>query len=110
MASKYIKGDMVSVISGKYKGVRGTIKQLFVREQKAIVEGVNIVKRHMKPSKMNPDGGIISMEKPISLSNLLHYCEKKQKVSRVGFKKLEDGKKVRFLKCSGEILKVNTSK
>lgn len=97
------KGDKVMVISGKDKGKTGVILAAFPKKDRVLVEGVNIVKKHSKPSQMNPQGGIISQEAPIHVSNVMPIDPKSGEPTRVGFK-MEDGKKVRVAKKSGEVL------
>ena len=97
------KGDKVQVISGKDKGKQGVILAAFPKESRVIVEGVNIVKKHSKPSQLNPQGGIITKEAPIHVSNVMILDPKTGEPTRVGFK-VEDGKKVRIAKKSGELL------
>ncbi len=100
---KIKKGDSVFVISGKDKGKIGKVLKMLVEKDKAIVQGVNIAKKHTKPSQTNK-GGIESIEMPIHISNLSSLDPKSNKGSRVGFKFLENGKKIRFLKKSGETI------
>ena len=100
---KIKKGDMVSVVAGKDKGKTGKVTKILTKKAKAFVEGINLVKKHTKPSQTNK-GGIETVEMPIHLSNLMMIDPKTNKPSRVGFKFLEDGKKIRFLKKSGETL------
>ena len=97
------KGDKVVVISGKDKGKQGTILEAYPKKDRVIVEGVNIVKKHSKPSQMNPQGGIISREAAIHASNVMPLDPKSGKPTRVGYK-VENGKKVRVAKISGESL------
>mgnify|MGYP001456937044 CR=1 FL=1 len=97
------KGDKVMVISGKDKGKTGVILASFPKKDRVIVEGVNIVKKHSKPSQINPNGGIISQEAPIHVSNVMPIDPKTGEPTRVGYK-VVDGKKVRYAKKSGEIL------
>ncbi|KOO40878.1 50S ribosomal protein L24 [Priestia koreensis] len=97
------KGDKVMVITGKDKGKQGVVLAAFPKKQRVLVEGVNIVKKHSKPSQLNPQGGINSQEAPIHVSNVMPLDPKTGEPTRVGFK-LEDGKKVRVAKKSGEIL------
>ena len=94
---------MVSVVAGKDKGKTGKVTKILTKKAKAFVEGINLVKKHTKPSQTNK-GGIETVEMPIHLSNLMMLDPKTNKPSRVGFKFLEDGKKIRFLKKSGETL------
>ncbi|MDR4888439.1 50S ribosomal protein L24 [Bacillus sp. HNG] len=97
------KGDKVQVISGKDKGKQGVILESFPKKDRVIVEGVNIVKKHSKPSQANPQGGIISHEAPIHVSNVMPLDPKSGNPTRVGYKEV-DGKKVRVAKKSGEVL------
>ncbi|WP_075980326.1 50S ribosomal protein L24 [Bacillus massilinigeriensis] len=97
------KGDKVMVISGKDKGKTGVILAAYPKQDKVIVEGVNIVKKHSKPSQVNPQGGIISQEAPIHVSNVMPVDPKSGQPTRVGYKEV-DGKKVRVAKKSGEVL------
>jgi large subunit ribosomal protein L24 len=105
MAAKIKKGDTVIVITGKDKGKKGQVSRVIPTESKVIVSGVNMVKRHMKPSQENPDGGIRNFEATIHVSNVAAIDPSTMKATRVGFKKLKDGKKVRTAK-SGEVLDV----
>jgi large subunit ribosomal protein L24 len=97
------KGDKVMVISGKDKGKTGNILASFPKQNRVLVEGVNIVKKHAKPSQINPQGGIISQEAPIHVSNVMPIDPKSGKPTRVGYKE-ENGKKVRVAIKSGEVL------
>ncbi|MBA9028861.1 MULTISPECIES: 50S ribosomal protein L24 [Bacillaceae] len=97
------KGDKVVVISGKDKGKQGTILAAYPKKNRVLVEGINIVKKHSKPSQLNPQGGIISREAAIHASNVMPLDPKTGKPTRVGYK-IEDGKKVRVAKISGESL------
>ena len=103
MAAKIRKGDKVIVLSGRDKGKSGEVIKLVLKERRAFVQGINVVKRHTKPSQTNP-GGIVDKELPIHLSNLAIIDPKDDKPTRVGFKRLEDGRKVRFAKSSGEVI------
>lgn len=96
-------GDKVVVISGKDKGKEGVVLAAHPSTNKVTVEGVNVVKKHVRPSQMNPDGGIVEFEAPIHASNVMIVDPKSGKPTRVGFK-FVDGKKVRFAKKSGEVL------
>ncbi len=102
MAAKLKKGDKVVVVAGKDKGKRGEILSVLPSEGRAIVQGVNLVKRHQRPTQTSA-GGINTKEAPIQLSNLMIEDPKDGAPSRVGFK-VEDGKKVRFAKKSGEVI------
>lgn len=97
------KGDKVVVISGKDKGKQGTILSAYPKQNRVLVEGINIVKKHSKPSQINPQGGIISKEAAIHVSNVMPLDPKSGKPTRVGYK-IENGKKVRVAKISGESL------
>jgi large subunit ribosomal protein L24 len=100
-AFKIKKGDKVVVLAGRDKGKRGEVIEIRPKEHRALVRGVNMVRRHQRQSA-SQEGGIISKEGPIDLSNLAIEDPKDGKPSRVGFKILEDGKKVRIAKRSGE--------
>lgn len=97
------KGDKVAVISGDYKGTKGEVKEVLIGKNRVIVEGVNMVKKHTKPSNDNP-GGIVEMEAPIHISNVLLVDPKSGEATRIGRKEV-DGKIVRYSKKSGEIIK-----
>ena len=101
MAAKIKKGDKVVVLAGRDKGRTGEVIQVMPKDEKALVRGVNIVKRHQRQSA-NQEGGIISKEAPIHLSNIAVADPKDGKPTRVGFEVLEDGRKVRVAKRSGE--------
>ena len=103
MAAKIKKGDRVVVLTGRDSGRTGEVVQVMPKDEKALVRGVNMVKRHQKQS-MNQEGGIISKEAPIHLSNLAVADPKDGKPTRVGFRVLEDGRKVRFAKRSGDLI------
>ena len=100
MIKKYKKGDEVIVKVGKDKGKIGKIAKVFNSTDKVIISGVNVSKKHQKPSQ-DSKGGIVNKEMPVHISNILAYDSKAKKSSKVGFK-VEDGKKVRILKSSGE--------
>ncbi len=102
---KIKKGDTVIVIAGRDKGKKGEVLKVMPKENRAIVKGVNMVKRHQKPTA-NSAGGIITKEAPIHISNLAHVDPKDGKPTRVGFKILDDGRKVRYAKRSGEVIDV----
>ena len=99
------KGDTVMVISGEDKGHSGRVLEVLVQEQRAIVEGLNMIKKHAKPSAKNPQGGIISKEAPIHISNLNVVDPKTGKATRIGRRLNENGKLVRYAKKSGEEIK-----
>ncbi|MGJ8564550.1 MAG: 50S ribosomal protein L24 [Alphaproteobacteria bacterium] len=104
MAAKVKKGDYVIVIAGKDKGRKGEVTKVFPKESRVIVSGVRMVKRHVRPSQADPDGGIKQFEAPIHVSNVAHIDPKDSVPTRVGFKVLKDGKKVRVAKKSGEVI------
>jgi large subunit ribosomal protein L24 len=105
---KIRKGDKVQVIAGSYKGTVAEVKAAFPKENRVIVEGVNMVKKHMKPTQQNPDGGIVEKEAKIHVSNVMLYDEKNKVASPVGFKFVEDKdgktKKVRCYKKTGALV------
>ena len=96
------KGDTVYVNAGNSKGTTGKVLKVLVKDQRAIVEGVNIVSKSTKPSAKNPQGGIIKQEAPIHISNLNVVDPKTGKPTRIGRKEGADGKLVRYSKKSGE--------
>jgi len=97
------KGDRVMVLTGRSRGQKGEVLKMLPKESRAIVQGVNMVKRHTRPSQVNP-GGIVEKEAPIHISNLAHIDPDTGKPTRIGFRILEDGRKVRFAKRSGEVI------
>jgi large subunit ribosomal protein L24 len=99
------KGDRVMVIAGRDKGRKGEVLRMFLSEDRALVSGVNMVKRHQKQSA-KVQGGIVNKEAPVHLSNLTHVDPKTGGPTRIGFKVLGDGRKVRFAKKSGEVIDV----
>ena len=103
MAAKIKKGDKVVVITGRDKGRSGEVVRVMPAEERAIVRGVNMVKRHQRQT-MQSEGGIINKEASVHLSNLALSDPKDGKPTRVGFKVLEDGRKVRFSKRSGDLI------
>lgn len=105
MATKFRKDDRVVILSGKDKGKTGEILKMDPAKQRAIVQGVNMVKRHTAPSQMGA-GGIVEKEASIHVSNLSHIDPKDSNAVRVGFKTLEDGRKVRYAKRSGEVIDI----
>jgi len=99
---KIKSGDTVRLIAGDHKGQEGKVQRILRDKNKAIVEGVNMVSKHEKPSASNPQGGIVKKEAPIHLSNL-SLIDKKGDTTRIGYR-MEDGKKVRFSKKSNEVI------
>ncbi len=103
MATKIKKGDRVVVLTGKDKGKEGDVLSILTKDARAVVSGVNMVKRHTKPTQQAA-GGIVEKESAIAISNIAHVDPKDGKPTRVGFKSLDDGRKVRFAKRSGEVI------
>jgi large subunit ribosomal protein L24 len=103
MAALVKKGDKVVILSGKDKGKSGQVLRVIPKEERVVVQGVNVVKRHQRPSQADP-GGIKTFEAPVHVSNVAVADPKDGKPTRVGFKTLPDGRKVRFAKRSGEEL------
>jgi len=99
------KNDMVKVISGNNNGKTGRVLMVYPKRERVIVEGINFIKRHTRPSQNNPQGGIVEKEASIHVSNvqLLHD----NKPTKVGYKTLKDGKKVRYSKKTGEVIDTN---
>jgi len=97
-------GDKVVIIAGKDKSKSGRIIRVLPKQHRVVVEGLNVVKRHTKPNQANPDGGIVEKEASIHVSNVALADPKTGEPTRVGFKFLEDGKKVRYAKKSGETI------
>jgi large subunit ribosomal protein L24 len=105
MASKIRKGDDVIVLAGKDKGKRGTV--LRVADDRVVVENINLAKKHVKPNpNRGEQGGIIDKEMPLHVSNVALYNPATDKGDRVGFKTLDDGRKVRVFKSNGEVVDV----
>jgi large subunit ribosomal protein L24 len=104
MAARIRKGDTVTVISGSDKGKRGEVLQVFPKDNRAVVQGVNVAKRHMKPSGMGQPGGIVEREATIHLSNVQLIDPKTDKPTRVAFRVLDDGRKVRVAKATGNVV------
>ncbi|GKT03188.1 50S ribosomal protein L24 [Furfurilactobacillus sp. WILCCON 0119] len=96
-------GDQVRVIAGKDKGKEGTIKQTLAKSDRVVVEGINMVKKHQKPNNEFPQGGVVDVEAPIHVSNVMLIDPSTKEPTRVGFK-VEDGKKVRVAKKSGKTI------
>ncbi len=100
---KFKKGDKVIVLNGRSKGKTGEVLKLYPSQNRAIVQGVNLVKRHTRPTQTSA-GGIVEKESSIEISNISHIDPKDNKATKIGYKFLEDGRKVRFAKRSGEII------
>ena len=98
------KGDLVSIMSGKGKGKKGKILRVNPQKQRVIVEGVNLLKKHTKPTKNNPKGGIIEKEAPIHISNVMVICPSCSKPTRTGSKETKEGARTRVCaKCEAEV-------
>ena len=98
-------GDTVKVITGHYKGSIGEVIKAYPKKDKVVVEGVNIIKKAIRPNQANPEGGIIEKEAPIHVSNVMLYDKKAKAARRVGYKFNDKGQKVRYFKKSGEEVK-----
>jgi large subunit ribosomal protein L24 len=98
------KGDTVQLIAGKDKGKTGKVLTAFPKDKRVIVEGVNMLTKHVKPTRQMQQGGIIHQEGPLHVSNVLLYCPKCKKGRRTGRKILKDGSKVRYCRTCGETL------
>ena len=105
MAAKVRKGDRVMVTAGRDKGKSGEVLRVYASEERVLVTGVNVVKRHQRQTA-KAQGGIVSKESPIHLSKISHVDPKTGGPTRIGFKVLGDGRRVRFAKKSGEVLDV----
>ena len=105
MAQKFKikKGDQVQVLTGRDKGKRGEVLRVLRREDRVLVQGVNMVKRHQRPTQTSP-GGINDFEAPLHVSNIAIVDPKTSEPTRVGYKFLQDGRKVRYAKRSGEVI------
>jgi large subunit ribosomal protein L24 len=103
MASKIKKGDTVIVLTGRDKGRSGEVLKVIPADDRVLVDGVNMVKKHRKPSPTS-QGGIETIAAPLHISNVAHKDPRSGKATRIGFKVLEDGRKVRFAKASGEVI------
>ena len=102
MAAKIRKGDRVVVLAGKDKGRQGAVLKVFPKDERVLVEGLNVVHRHTKPSQGDPQGGIKNKEAPLHVSNVA-VVDSNGKPTRVGFR-VEGDKKVRFAKTTGEVI------
>src|ERR1700750_55013 len=105
MSANIRKGDSVVILSGSDKGKKGNVIKVFPKENRALVQGVNVVKRHQRQTQTQA-AGIVTKESPIHLSNIAHVDPKSGKATRIGSKTLSDGRKVRFAKKSGEVIDV----
>lgn len=101
---KIRRGDIVQVTKGRDKGKKGKVLKLFLAEKRAIVEGINLLKKHKRKTQQDQQGGIVSIEAPISISNLALLCKSCNHPTRVGFKVLADGTKSKFCRACNEAL------
>jgi large subunit ribosomal protein L24 len=104
MAARIRKGDVVEVMTGVSKGRRGEVLRILPKDDRAVVQGVNIAKRHTKPTGMGQPGGIVEREATIHLSNLMLVDPTSEKRTKVGFRVLEDGRKLRVAKATGQTI------
>lgn len=104
MAARIKKGDTVLVITGSSRGVQGEVLSVIPSENRAVVRGVAVAKHHKKAGRMGEEGGIIAREAPVHLSNLKLVDPKSGKPTKVGFRVLEDGRKVRLAKATSEVI------
>lgn len=102
---KLKRGDKVIVISGKDKGKTGTIQKVLPKEEKIIVDGVNVCKKHQKPTQNNPQGSVLEIYAPIPACKVAYYDEKTKKPTKLGYKVKEDGTKVRVMKKTNKEVK-----
>jgi large subunit ribosomal protein L24 len=103
---KIRKDDEVIVLTGRDKGKRGAVLRVVTRTDRVLVEGVNVTKRHVKPTQGDPQGGIVEREAPIHISNVALIDPESDRPTRVRYKRLEDGRKVRVAARSGEVIDV----
>jgi large subunit ribosomal protein L24 len=104
MAARIRKGDTVVVITGASKGIRGEVLRVFPKAERATVAGVNMARKHVKPQGLSQPGGIVSQEATIHLSNLKLIDPKSEQPTKVAFRVLEDGRKVRVAKATGQVI------
>jgi len=98
------KGDTVVVIAGDEKGKRGRVLRAIPKQNRLVVEGINMIKKHQRATSRNAQGGILEIEAPLHESNVMPWCESESKPSRIVMKRLEDGTRVRMYKINGETL------
>jgi len=98
------KDDNVLVIAGKDKGKKGKVRFAYPRDNKVLIEGVNFIKKHSKAKRQAKQAGIIDLEAPMDVAKIMYLCSKCNKPARVGTKKLEDGRRVRFCRACGEVI------
>lgn len=104
MTARIRKGDRVEVISGADKGKRGDVLRVMPKENRAVVQGVRMATKHTKPTGMGQPGGIVEIEAPLHLSNLMLVDPKTDKKTRIGYRVLDDGRKVRIAKSGGGVI------
>lgn len=102
--ARLVKGDTVLVVAGNDRGKTGKVLAVFPDKERVLVEGVNFIKRHTRPSQQNPQGGIVEREAPIHASNAMLYCDKCGRGTRVGHRELSDGTRVRACAHCGEVI------
>ncbi len=98
------KDDNVLVITGKDKGKKGKVRFAYPRKQQLIIEGINLIKKHSKARGAAKQAGIIDLEAPLHISNVMYLCGKCNKPARIGMRKLDDGRNVRFCRSCGEVI------
>jgi len=98
------KNDMIKIIAGKEKGKTGKVLRVFPAKNRVVVEGLNVVKRHTRPTQINPEGGIVEKEAAVSISNVMLICSSCNEPARTGIRSLEDGSRVRYCKKCNEIV------
>lgn len=101
---KIRKGDIVQATKGKDKGKKGKVLKIFTEKHRAVVEGVNLVKKHKRQTRQDQQGGIVSIESPISIANIMLVCKHCNRTVRAGFKVSPDGDKSRFCKACKEVI------
>lgn len=104
MMIKIKRGDTVQIIKGKDKGKKGKVLKVFAAESRLLVEGINLVKKHKRQTRQDQQGGIVSLESPLALSNVMVLCKGCSKPIKVGFKVLDDGSKSRICRSCKEVL------
>ena len=98
------KDDMVKILAGKERGKTGKVLRVFPTKGRVVVESLNMIKRHSRPTQLNPEGGIIEKEAPLSISNVMLVCGSCNEATRTGIRKLEDGSKTRYCKkCNASV-------
>ncbi|MFC1961824.1 50S ribosomal protein L24 [Chloroflexota bacterium] len=101
---KIKKDDTVLVVAGKDRGKKGKVRFSFPKDEKIIVEGINFIKKHSRARGQVRQAGIIDLEAPVPISNVMFLCDKCSKPTRIGYRKLEDGRKVRFCRTCNEVI------